>query len=80
MKKLHALAATIALTLLVGVSGSAGTMSTWKTQPTPTPAPTSVAAAESEAAAEGIMEAGVASADIVKEIAVNLLHGVLALF
>jgi hypothetical protein len=82
VKKLRLLPSSIALTILLSVSASAGIMTTGNSQPPPPPppAPTSVAAESTEAEADGTMDAEVASPAPVTEIALSVLQSVLALF
>ena len=81
MKKLQPILASVALTLLLSVSTSAGIISTGNPPPPPPPpATTSVATQNAEAETAGIMETGVAAPVPVAEIALSVLQSVLALF
>ena len=82
MKKLRLLPSSVALTILLSVSASAGVITTGNSQPPPPPPPdtTSVVTEGVEAEAVGTTDAEVASPAPVTEMALSVLQSVLALF
>ena len=82
VKKLRLFLSSVALTVLLSVSASAGIITTAGSQPPPPPppAPTSMTTESETAEAEGVMSTGIATPEVVGEITVGLVQSILTLF